>query len=77
MLVDRIIGQVHIQVVHVTSVGLTIWLCGKPRDAFFVDVDSQRVNAVEQHVNAEVVLEILDQVWLVQVLLNDEAHVLF
>ena len=64
----------HVEVVHVACGGLLIGLGAEAREALFVDVDSQRAHAVEEHVNTQVVLQAIDQVRSIQVALDDPAR---
>lgn len=60
VLVDGVVRQVHEKVVHVPSVGFDVGLCAKSCDSFLVDVDPQRVDSVDEDVDAQVVLEVVD-----------------
>ena len=75
-LVDRVVRQMHVDVVHVSSVRLLVGLCAKSGKGHLVQVDSERRNTIQKHVETQVVLEAIDQVWLVDVLLHNVAAAL-
>ena len=60
ILVDRIVGQVHIQVFEVAFVGFSIGYSSKPGQAILVDVDSQRIDSEQQDVYPQVILKAID-----------------
>ena len=70
VLVDRIVGQVHEEVVHVSVCWLPVGLSAEPCHAFLVDVDTQRINTVEQDVDSQVILQVVYKVWVVDVVLD-------
>ena len=73
VLIDRIVGQVHKQVVHVASSWFAIRLRTKACQTLFVDVNTHRIASVEEHINSQIILEIVNQVWLIKVVLDDPA----
>ena len=51
-LVDRIVSQMHIQVVKVVLVWARVRFCGKASDAFLVHIDAQGLHTVDEHINS-------------------------
>lgn len=70
LLVDRIVGQVHAQVVQVAAFGRHVVLRGEPRQALLVNEDSKRHYRSDKHVYAQVKLEIVHEKRLVEVALG-------
>ena len=73
-LVDGVVSQVHAQVVQVTGGGARVLDCGETGQPILVNVNAQRRNAINEHINAQVKLVAVYQVWLVHVSLDN--HVL-
>lgn len=61
MFVDGVVCHVHEQVLHVSSVGLLVRLSAEAGNSLLVDIDPQGIDAVQQHVNTKVVLQVVDQ----------------
>jgi len=61
---------VHELVVQVFGPGRPVLLRGEAGQSLLVDEDPQRVDAADQHVDAHVELEAVDQVRLVEVSLH-------
>ena len=74
VLVQRIVGQVHERVVEVVSVRAFVLLRAKPGERHLVQVDPQRIHAIQEHVEAEVVFKFIDQVWPIDILLDNVAY---
>lgn len=60
--VDRVVRQVTVDVVQVVRPRLLVGLCRKPGKPLLMNIDSQRVQAVEQHVDSQIVFQVLDGV---------------
>ena len=73
VLVDRVVCQVHEHVLEIGRLRRLELLSSKPGQAFFIQVDAQWVNAVEQHVDPHVEFEPVNQVWVLDVLLRHEV----
>lgn len=71
LLVDGVVGQVHEQVGQIIRPGANILYSGETRKAFFIDEAAEGRSASDEHVEAQVELEIIDQVWLVNVFLGN------
>ena len=69
-LVDRVIGQVHEQIIQVCLRWACILLSGKASESLLEHEDSEWVNSIDQHVDSEVKLQVVDQVGLVHVALG-------
>lgn len=70
LLVDGVVGQVHLQVAEVSAQRALVELGGKPGEALFVDEAPEWPHASHQKVYPQVKLQAIDQQWLVQVLLR-------
>lgn len=76
ILIDRIIGEVHEQVIQVRPDGrIVLWGCESGK-AFVEHKNSERRNACKIDVNPQVELEAVNQVRLVEVSLGDVVFVL-
>lgn len=73
VLVDRVVRQVHKQVAQVALGGTHVFTGRKASQAFLEDEDAQRVDAIDEGVDAQVELVAVYDVGLVQVALS---HVL-
>ena len=69
-LVDRIVRQVHVEVVEVVLIGGTVLTSRQATEPLIVEKNSKRVHAREEHVNAQIKLELVDQEWLVEIPLH-------
>ena len=78
-LVDRVVGQVHKHVV--LGVSLAGWFlvrfCGEAGQAFFEEVDHQRIQPIDQHIQSEVKLQTIDQIGSSDILLRHIVLQLF
>jgi membrane-anchored glycerophosphoryl diester phosphodiesterase (GDPDase) len=74
-LVDRVICQVHVQVVEVGVIWWLIFFCSKSCYPLLMNIDPKRVDPIEQNVDPEVEFEVVDQVRLVDVPLDDASLV--
>ena len=63
----------HEKIIQIGSFWGCVRLCSESCNTLFVDVHPHRVDSVEQHVNSEIVLEIIYQVRLIQVVLHNES----
>ena len=72
-LVDRVVRQVDVHVVEVGVSRLLVGLRGESREALLVDEDAERIEAVEEDIEAKIVLEAFDQVRSREVVLDDPA----
>jgi hypothetical protein len=68
--VDCIVRQMHAHIVQVVFVWTLVLFSGKPGHSTFVDEAPQWTNACDQHVDAQVKLEFVDEEGLVDVLLG-------
>ena len=71
LLVDGVVGQMHAEIVEVASEGRDVVLSREPRQALLVNEDAQRNDACDQHIYAQVELQIVNEKWLVQVTLRN------
>jgi hypothetical protein len=69
--VDRIVGQMHVQVIHVTIVWLLKGNGSESCQTFFVDVDSQRIHTGQIDIDPEIKLHSVNKVGLYYVSLDD------
>ena len=76
VLVDGVVGQMHLHVAHVVVGGLRVGSGGEPGQAILEKKYSQRLDAKNQHIEAEVELHPVDQKRLVDVLLDYAMTVL-
>lgn len=67
----RIVCKMHEQILKIGSPRLNVRLSGKTGNSLFVNEYPHRINAVKQHINSEVVFQVVYEMWLVQVLLDD------
>jgi len=70
-LVDCVVCEVHEVVVDVASCRLLVGLSAKTSQALFVDVHSQWIHAVYEHIDPQIILQVVNQVWAVEVVLDD------
>ena len=70
LLVDGVVGQVHEQIVEVFLLWRRVGLSGEPGQALLEHEDTQRVHAIDQHVDTQVKLQPFDQVRLRHVALG-------
>ena len=71
LLVDRVVGQMHAEVVEVAAEGRDVVLRREPRQALLVNEDAQRNDTCDQHIYAQIELQIVNEEWFVQVALGD------
>ena len=71
LLVDRVVGQMHAEVVEVAAEGRDVILRREPRQALLVNEDAQRNDTCDQHIYAQIELQIVNEEWFVQVALGD------
>ena len=71
LLVDRVVGQMHAEVVEVAAEGRDVVLRREPRQALLVNEDAQRNDTSDQHIYAQIELQIVNEKWLVQVTLRN------
>ena len=69
-LIYSIVGQVHAEVVEIATKRRYIILRREPRQALLVNEDAKRDDTRDQHVDAQVELEIIDEEGLVEVALR-------
>ena len=43
---------------------VTIWLSGEPDETVLVEVDFERVETGDEHVDSQVILQAVDQMWV-------------
>ena len=72
--VDRVISQVHAQVVHIWRCRALILYSSETSKTILVNIDTQRWNPIHKDIYTKIKLETIDQVWLMHVPLYD--HVL-
>lgn len=51
-LVDRIVSQMHIQIVKVVLVWACVRFCGKSSDAFLIYIDAEGLHTVDEHIDS-------------------------
>ena len=66
----------HEQVVHILWRRPLIGLRAETSKCHLVKVDAQRGHAIEENVETQIVLELIDDVWSIDVLLHDVAYFL-
>ena len=74
-LVNRVIRQVHVQVVEVGVIWWLIFFSSESCYPLLMNVDPKRVDSIEQDIDPKVEFEVVDQVWLVDVPLYDASLV--
>ena len=70
LLVDRVVGQVHAEVVQVAAKGRYVVLCSEPRQTLFIEKDSKRDHRSDQHIDPQVELQVVQQERLVEIALR-------
>jgi len=60
VLVDGVVGQMHVQVGDIVFMGLLVSDSGEPRKAVSVYVNSERGDTVHENIDSEIVLEPID-----------------
>ena len=68
--IDRIICQVHIRVVDIGATRFLIWLRTKSSESHLMQVNPQWVDSIQEHVDSQIILQILHKVWPINILLN-------
>lgn len=66
----------HKHVVEVAAPGSFISFSAEPSESHLVQVDSQRIYSVEEHVQTQIIFQIIDQMWLINILLHDVTNAL-
>ena len=66
----------HEQVVQIVLLGRHVLAGGEATKTFLIDVNSERIDSAEQHVNSEVKFQIVYQEWLVQIPLHHVVLIL-
>jgi hypothetical protein len=74
-LVDRVIRQMHVQVVEVGVIWWLIFFSSESSYPLFMNIDPKWVDSIEQNVNSEIEFEVIHQIWLVDVPLDDTSLV--
>jgi membrane-anchored glycerophosphoryl diester phosphodiesterase (GDPDase) len=74
-LVNRVIRQVHVQVVEVGVIWWLIFFSSESCYPLLMNVDPKRVDSIEQDIDPKVEFEVVDQVRLVDVPLDDASLV--
>ena len=72
LLLNRVVCKVHKQVLEVALLWSLIFLGCEAGETLLVDIDAQRVNAVDKRVDSEVELQVVNQVGLGHVALGNE-----
>ena len=72
-LVDRVVRQVHVPIVLVELGGVT--LRGEPRQAFLIDIDSERLVAGYDYIDAQVKFMAVDQEGIRDIAANDGGFI--
>ena len=65
-----VIGQMHVNVLHVATFWTLIWLCCESGESFFEEVDLHRIYPIQQHINSQIKLEPPQQVRRVNIMLR-------
>jgi hypothetical protein len=60
----------HEQIVAILFIGLLVRLGGESCEPVLVDVHPERIDAIDQYINAQIILEGVNQVWLEHVSLH-------
>ena len=68
LLVDRVVGQMHVLVLFVYFLGVSF--TRKPSQTFLMDVYSQRLVASYAHVDAQVEFVAINEQWVRNILAN-------
>lgn len=69
ILIEGVIGQVHVNVVHVRFSGSLVSFSTKPCKCHLVNVDPQRTDPIQEDVDPQVIFQIVDQVRSINILL--------
>ena len=77
ILLNRIICQVHIEVVEVAALWPHVFLSGKPCQTLLVNKDTEGIYAINQAINAQIEFKTVDQVRFVEVTLRYVLVTLF
>ena len=72
-LVDRVVCQVNESFVYIL-LAICILLCGKSSQTFLEEIHFKWIKSCHERINAQIVLETIDQVWVADVLGHDIAR---
>ena len=74
ILVDSVVSKMHEEIVELILVSIRwqwlVLVSGKPHDSISVQEDLERVTAEHHHVETQIKLQAINQVWLLHVLLH-------
>lgn len=70
VLIDSIVGEVHADILHVLLRGNYIGFGCETSEPFVVEINSQRVDTSQQHIDSKVKLQPLDEVGFMEVALH-------
>lgn len=73
VLIERVICQVHINIVHVLASWSFVRISAEPGEGHLVQVDPQRTHTIQKHIDSQIVLQVINEVRPVNILLNDVA----
>ena len=65
-----VVRQVHVQVVKIILVGRSVFARCESAQAFLVEKDAQGVHTAQQHIDAQIELQLVYQEWLMEVSLD-------
>jgi hypothetical protein len=60
----------HTYVLHIFTGRSLVGFSRKSTQPFLVEINSQRIDAADQHINSEIELESVDKIWFVHISLN-------
>jgi len=69
--VDGVVSKVHEKTVHIVAFRLDVWFSCKPCYSFFMNENSEWIDSIKQSVNAQVILEVIDQMRFFNILLHN------
>ena len=75
VLVDGIVCQVHVQIVHVEIIRHLVLLGGESCEATLMQVDTQRVHTIKEGIDPQIEFKVVDQVGPLDVALHHATFV--
>ena len=70
-LIQRVVGQMHVDILYIFGVGLAVWNGAQSSQTFFANVNFQWINTNEHDVNAKIEFVVFQQERIFKVFLYD------
>ena len=71
LLIDRVIRQMHKQIVQIAADRCNVLGRCEPRQSLFIQKNSQRRHTCQQHINTQIKLQSINQIGLMQIPLRN------